>query len=111
MKLYILSILRRKLGSSCSTDKYSNILRKLYAELFTRFKYLKKAGKYVLLTYPFSFDVGKAPDNIRLKLTVLQSVNGLKGKLVFGEVSRSLSLGRGELGCYVIPNTAISKTM
>jgi 17beta-estradiol 17-dehydrogenase/3beta-hydroxysteroid 3-dehydrogenase/mitotic-spindle organizing protein 1 len=59
--------------------KYSNILKKLHGEFCRRFEDFKKVENEIhLLTCPFSSDVENAPCNLQLKLTELQSYNGLK---------------------------------
>jgi hypothetical protein len=56
-----------------------------------------------LLTCPFSFDVGKAPDNHHFELTDLQSDNGQR-EVHFMKFASFLD-------CDVIPNTVISETL
>jgi hypothetical protein len=57
-----------------------------------------------LLACPFSIDFQKAPDNLQLELIDLQTDDGLKEKF------RSVKCA-DFLDCYVIPNTASSKSL
>jgi hypothetical protein len=70
--------------SSSAISKYNNILSKLHDEFCKQFIKVKKAeNEPELLTHSFFWNVKKAPDNLKLELTDMESDRALKEKFNF----------------------------